>query len=271
MDQQQRQNAPPERGPIDELSAWFQSIPPITRALFCGSLGLSVISRFQILDIRSLALFGPQLWKGEIWRVVTAFLVYPMSWNYFMTLYFLYKYSWSLEESMFRQRKADYVFMILVCVAATLPIALIFNVPLLLESLVMSLLYIWAMDASDQIVQFFFGIQFKDILTGAPTFMDKCIGVAVGHLFHFLDKMYPAQNNGQRIISTPAFLHSLFSEDGVAGAAGGAGRGQRLGGGGGGGGAGSYRPVPTAAETPQQGGEGVWFWGWGRGNRLGTE
>ncbi|KAI8838380.1 hypothetical protein BC829DRAFT_364906 [Chytridium lagenaria] len=37
-----------------------------------------------------------------------------------MTLYFLYKYSWSLEESVYANRKADYAFLVLFCMIVTL-------------------------------------------------------------------------------------------------------------------------------------------------------
>ncbi|KAI8838379.1 Der1-like family-domain-containing protein [Chytridium lagenaria] len=134
----------------------------------------------------------------------------------------------------------------------------------------MALLYVWAMENREQVVSFFFGLQFKamylpivligfDVLTGAP-FMDKAIGLAVGHLFYFLDKMYPQQNNGERILSTPAF--STGQRLGTAPA----------------GGAGGYRAVPTAntrgATTGAAGaagaGEGMRY-RWGGGNRLGTD
>ncbi|KAJ3114372.1 Derlin 1 [Phlyctochytrium bullatum] len=299
-------NAPPERGPLDEISDWFASIPPVTRALFCGSLGLSVVAKFGVFDLRSQALFWELVVRRlEIWRLVTSFLGYPMGWNYFMTLYFLYRYSGHLEQSTYARRRADYVFLVLFCMVAALPIAIMFQVRLLLDVLVMSLIYLWAMDAGDQQVQFFFGIQFKafylpialiafDILTNNPGYMDKVIGAVVGHLFYFLDKIYPSQNNGQRILSTPAFLQQLLGDDAAPGgapaAAGagsgwfgglGRGRGQTLGGRPGSAApraapaapAGGYRPVPSSAGNgPNVGGpRDEVRHRWGSGQRLGTE
>jgi hypothetical protein len=68
----------------------------------------------------------------------------------------------------------------------------------------------------------------------------KFIGIGVGHLYYFLDKIYPEHNNGATLISTPEFLRTLVARyinnepapGGPAGAAATMGRGYRLGSGG---------------------------------------
>ncbi|KAJ3096346.1 Derlin 1 [Phlyctochytrium planicorne] len=279
--------APAERGPIDELSMFFQAIPVITRTLFCGSFGLSLLARFGILHMQHLVLIWQLVAKKlQVWRLATSLLAYPMGWGLFMNLYFLYQYSRSLEEGMFARRRADYVFFLIFVWALAIPAAIAFSLPFLLEILVMALVYVWALDNRDQIVSFFFGMQFKamylpivlvvfDVLTNSPTFLDKCIGCAIGHLFVFLDKMYPEQNDGQRILQTPSFLVNLLGNEaappgqaappGFNTMAG----GQRLGRASGGAQP-NTRPMPSApaAAPGRPAADGVRY-RWGTGNRLG--
>lgn len=38
-------------------------------------------------------------------------------------------------------------------------------------------------------------------------------GILVGHLFYFLDHVYPQANNGKRLISTPTILYKLIPNE----------------------------------------------------------
>ncbi|KAJ3081044.1 Derlin 1 [Rhizoclosmatium hyalinum] len=239
------------RSPLDDAKAWFESIPLITRSLFASSFALSLAAGAKVVDPRLFVLFGNKIYPGlEVWRLVTAF-VYPLNYGYLTLLYFLYTYSWQLETSpQFNGRKADYLFFVLFAMAAILPVSLYMGEIILLESLVVSMLYVWSMNNKEQEVSFFFGLRFKalflpwvyiifDFLTGAPfPPIPKLIGIFAGHLYYFFDTIYPENNGGARLISTPAFLYSLVGEDplargmgGVGGSSAGmSGRGQRLGG-----------------------------------------
>ncbi|KAJ3409742.1 Derlin 1 [Chytridiales sp. JEL 0842] len=220
--------APPqERGPLDELSDWFKSIPPITRALFAGSLGVSVAAGMGIVSPANLYLAWDPIVK---------------------------KYQ---------------------------PISLALSQPLLLECIILSLLYIWAMHNKENEVTFFYGVRFKalylpwvvvafDFLTGAPfPPMGKLIGIAVGHLYYFLTSIYPEQNGGQKLLETPQFFAQFFPEDHpqprgyTTGAApqSGTSRLYRAG-----------RPAAGATPGGQAVNDGVrQRYTWGSGNRLGSD
>ncbi|KAJ3190958.1 Derlin 1, partial [Irineochytrium annulatum] len=220
---------------MDELQRWFASIPPVTRFLFCGSLGISITAKLGFIDPYYLILSWPLVWqKYQIWRLVTSFFFSPVGWGYLMLLYFLYRYSWALEEG---RPRSDYVFFIGFCMTGISALGLLLNQMMLLEPLTLALLYVWAMDNKDQTVSFFFGLQFKamylpyvliifDFLQGErfPP-VGKLIGIGIGHLYHFLDIIYPTQNGGQRILSTPQFLKNMFDADAQQGGAPGAGLG----------------------------------------------
>ncbi|KAJ3337892.1 Derlin 1, partial [Entophlyctis luteolus] len=151
---------------------------------------------------------------------------HPLTYGYLTLLYFLYNYSWQLETSAhFDGRKADYLFFTLFSMGVILPLGIYMRQVILLEALVVSMLYVWSMGNKDQEVSFFFGLRFKamflpwvyivfDFLTGAPfPPIPKLIGIFAGHLFYVLDTVYPENNNGARLISTPHFFYALMGED----------------------------------------------------------
>ncbi|KAI8834752.1 derlin-1-like protein [Chytriomyces cf. hyalinus JEL632] len=296
------------RGPLDDAQAWFNSIPFVTRYLFAASMGLSIGAGAGLVNPKLLYLAWPLVYKKfEIWRLVTSFLWHPLEYSYLMLLYFMYNYSWQLETSpQFNGRKADYLFFILFSMAVILPVSVYMTQFILLESLVVSMLYVWSMNNRETEVSFFFGLRFKamflpwvycifDFLTGAPfPPIPKLIGIFAGHLYYFADTIYPENNNGARLFTTPNFLYQLVGEDPAARGMGGVGgmgnapqgRGHRLGGanaGGGGGGWSFTRPRQTAeqersagaAAGADAGAGGVrqrTGYNWGEsGQRLGTD
>ncbi|KAJ3131483.1 Derlin 1 [Physocladia obscura] len=254
-------------GAMADAQAWFQSIPLVTRTIFAGSMGLSIAAGAGVVSPMLLFLSWPKIYKG-----------------------------FELETSaQFNGRKADYLFFVLISMAVILPVAIYMGQFILLESLVVSMLYVWSMNNKEQEVSFFFGLRFKamflpwDFLTGAPfPPIPKLIGIFAGHVYYFLDTVYPENNNGARLINTPNFLFALVGEDptvrgmgGVGGmsAAPAGGRGQRLG---------TAAPAaagnrwqfsgPSGAATSGTSGSGAsgvrqrtgYNWG-GSGQRLGTE
>lgn len=96
----------------------------------------------------------------------------------------------------------------IICMAA--------GVYFLLEPMVLSVLYIWCQLNKDQIVQFWFGTQFKAmylpwilvafnmILRGGG--MNELIGILVGHSYYFLMFKYPQDFGGRTFLSTPQIL-----------------------------------------------------------------
>ncbi|KAJ3377231.1 Derlin 1 [Entophlyctis sp. JEL0112] len=215
------------RSPLEEARAWFTSVPLVTRTIFAASLGLSIAAGAGVMSPQLLFLSWPKVYKYfELWRLVTCFLWHPLTYGYLTLLYFLYNYSWQLETSAhFDGRKADYLFFTLFSMGVILPLGIYMRQVILLEALVVSMLYVWSMGNKDQEVSFFFGLRFKamflpwvyivfDFLTGAPfPPIPKLIGIFAGHLFYVLDTVYPENNNGARLISTPHFFYALMGED----------------------------------------------------------
>ncbi|KAJ3008443.1 UNVERIFIED_CONTAM: hypothetical protein HDU68_003109 [Siphonaria sp. JEL0065] len=264
------------RSPLDEAQAWFNSIPLVTRYLFASSFALSIAAGAGLVSPYLLFLNWKKVYGSfEVWRLATSFVWYPLNYSYLTLLYFLYNYSWQLEtSSQFHGRKADYLFFVLFSMVVILPLSVYLSQVILLESLVVSMLYFWSMNNKEQEVSFFFGLRFKamflpwvyiifDFLTGAPfPPIPKLIGIFAGHVYYFLDTVYPENNGGARLLVPPSFLYSIVGEDpSVQGMGGVGGTGSATGGGATVGGGRGHRlgAAPAAGAGGNAGGVGGWF------------
>uniref|UniRef100_A0A914ZPE4 Derlin n=1 Tax=Parascaris univalens TaxID=6257 RepID=A0A914ZPE4_PARUN len=204
---------------------WYRSVPEITRYWFTGTTVMPLLGRFGLFSPYYMLLeWHLFFYKFQIWRPVTALFYYPLSpqtgFHWLLMLYFLYNYSKGTETGVFDGRPADYLFMLvfnwimccIICMAA--------GVYFLLEPMVLSVLYIWCQLNKDQIVQFWFGTQFKAmylpwilvafnmILRGGG--MNELIGILVGHSYYFLMFKYPQDFGGRAFLSTPQIFYNWF-------------------------------------------------------------
>lgn len=85
-----------------------------------------------------------------------------------------------------------------------------------MDSLVMTVLYIWCQLNKEVVVNFWFGTSFKAMYLPWVLFafnfiingrgMLDIIGIIIGHLFFFLSYQYPLEFNGATLLRTPPFL-----------------------------------------------------------------
>ncbi|EJW83128.1 derlin-1 [Wuchereria bancrofti] len=163
-------------------------------------------------------------WADLIWRPVTALFYYPLTpssgFHWLLMLYFMYNYSRSIETGVFDGRPADYLSMLIFNWIICTVICLAAGVYFLLEPMVLSVLYIWCQMNRDQIVQFWFGTQFKAmylpwILVGFNIVlrgggMNELIGILVGHAYYFITFKYPQDFGGRAFLQTPQILYRWF-------------------------------------------------------------
>jgi len=164
------------------------------------------------------------IYKFELWRPITALFYYPITpmtgFHYLMNLYFLYSYSVRLETGVFDGRPADYLFMLVFNWLCLVLIGLFIRLPLLMNPMVLAVLYVWCQFNKDQIVQFWFGTQFKamylpwvllafNMIVGSGGYMEF-IGIVVGHIYFYVMYKYPQDFGGRQFIHTPAFFYTYF-------------------------------------------------------------
>lgn len=154
---------------MSDISNWVNSLPIFTRYWLLFTVGLSLIGRFGLISPHVLILlYDNFIHKFEIWRAVTSLFYYPLNpgtgFHFLINCYFLYRYSLKLEREEYEGRPADYFFMLLFNWICSVVIGLIVNVPLLMDPMVISVLYVWCQLNQDVIVNFLFGNIFKTII-----------------------------------------------------------------------------------------------------------
>lgn len=238
-----------------------------------ATIGISLLGRFGILPGQYLILQSyPLLRQFQLWRAMTSVFYYPLNpatgFHFMLNCYFLYNYSLRLETDHFKQKPGDYFFMLVFNWILSLLIGLLLELPLLMDPMVLSVLYVWCKLNKDVIVNFWFGTRFKAmylpwvllcmnlILSSGSIF--SIVGIMVGHAYYFLKFIYPQELGGPSLLETPAFIKRYIPD--VSGGVHGFGVppvGQR--------------PNPAQQPPQNQGGGGFMRHAWGRGHVLGRD
>ncbi|CAG9821277.1 unnamed protein product [Phaedon cochleariae] len=192
---------------------------------FKRSIVFTLLGRFSIVKPYNLVLLYEPLKRFQIWRLLTSVLYYPIQqagFHYLINLYFLYNYSRRLEEGAFAGKPADYLFLLIFNWICCIILGLIAELPILMDPMILSVLYVWCQLNKDTIVSFWFGTRFKAIylpwvllafnlvLSGGGIM--ELFGILIGHLYFFLMFKYPQELGGPSLLQTPAFLKGLFPD-----------------------------------------------------------
>ncbi|MCP9258012.1 Derlin-1 [Dirofilaria immitis] len=170
--------------------------------------GISVYQRLPDTGLPEVSFC--RCWVDLIWRPLTALFYYPLTpssgFHWLLMLYFLYNYSRGIETGLFDGRPADYLSMLIFNWIICTIICLAAGVLFLLEPMVLSVLYVWCQMNRDQIVQFWFGTQFKAmylpwILVGFNMILR---GGGMNELIGILDF------GGRAFLRTPQILYNWF-------------------------------------------------------------
>ncbi|XP_026177977.1 derlin-2-like [Mastacembelus armatus] len=200
---------------------YFQ-IPVVTRVyttacvLTTAAVQLEVITPFQLY-------FNPDLIirRYQIWRLVTSFLFFgSLGFSFVFNIIFLYRYCRMLEEGSFRGRTADFVFMFLFGGIVMTLFALFANVLFLGQAFIVMLVYVWSRRHPLIRMNFFGLLNFQasflpwvlmgfSLLIGNSVVVDL-LGIGVGHVYYFLEDVFPKQPGGRKLLLTPELLRVMF-------------------------------------------------------------
>jgi hypothetical protein len=146
---------------FQDLKEWIVSIPQITRYLFIGTAAFSLGTKLGACSVLQLVLFFEPLYdKYQLWRLFTTHL-YSSGQGLFWHMYLLYQQSKDLETGHFAGKKADYFWTVLQIMLLLDIVGIYFSMPLLTEAFGMAITYLYSQVKADQLVTFFFGMQFK--------------------------------------------------------------------------------------------------------------
>jgi len=203
------------------MEQWWAEIPPVTKWLFAGAFGLTLAANFGLIPPMLLFLDFPAIYRGfELWRIVTAFLYQgKLGFPFLMHMLFLYRYGSALEQTTFFGRTADYIFFIFFGIFSLLIVAFFMGFRILGMALIMMIIYYWSRKNPNIQMSFMFGLKFRafyfpwvlvafNVLMGGYPLIEIS-GIIVGHLYYFLDEIYP-QTSGIRLLKTPQFLLNFF-------------------------------------------------------------
>uniref|UniRef100_A0A3Q2CTV1 Derlin n=1 Tax=Cyprinodon variegatus TaxID=28743 RepID=A0A3Q2CTV1_CYPVA len=197
------------------LTQEYLQIPVVTRTyttacvLTTAAVQLQVISPFQLY-------FNPELIisRYQIWRLITSFLFFgSLGFGFLFNIIFLYRYCRMLEEDSFRGRTADFVFMFLFGGIFITLLGLFADIIFLGQAFIVMLVYVWSKRNPLIPVNFFGLLSFQapflpwalmgcSLLLGNSVAADL-LGIAVGHVYYFLEDVFPNRPGGRKLLTTP--------------------------------------------------------------------
>ncbi|XP_075132072.1 derlin-3 isoform X2 [Leptodactylus fuscus] len=201
----------------------YQHIPCVTRAyttacFITTAAQMELVSPFQIY-------FNPDLIfkRLQIWRLVTNFLYFgQLGFSFLFNMMFTYRYCKMLEETSFRGRTADFVFMFLFGGLLITLFGLFVNISFLGQAFTLMLVYVWSRRNPNVRINIFGVMTVQapylpwvllafSILVGDSILVDT-LGILTGHIYFFLEDVFPRQPGGKKLLVTPAFLKQIFED-----------------------------------------------------------
>lgn len=200
----------------------YMQMPPVTRAYTTACVITTIAVQLDLASPFQLY-FNPILIlkQGQVWRLLTSFLFFgTFGFNFFFNMIFTYRYCRMLEEGSFRGRTADFVMMFLFGGLCMIMFAFFVNLLFLGQAFTIMLVYVWSRRNPFVRMNFFGLLNFQapylpwvllgfSVLLGNAIYVD-IMGIAVGHMYYFIEDVFPNQRGGFKLLKTPIFLKSIF-------------------------------------------------------------
>jgi Derlin-2/3 len=171
-------------------------------------------------------ILGSDYLEVSVWRLLTAFVYAgPFSFNFAMHAYVLYDNCRRYEASPFNtgtgRNSADFLWLILLAMAALLGLAYVFDMMVLSDAILYVIMYVWSRREPEGQLSMF-GFRFKAIYTPwvyvairlimGGSITEPLMGISIGHLYFYLVEVYPAAHGGRSMIRTPAFCSAIVEK-----------------------------------------------------------
>jgi len=207
---------------MQDIMHAYLEMPPVTRTytticvLTTLAVQLDFITPFHLYFNWHLIIR-----EYQIWRILTSFCYFgSIGFTFFFNIVFTYRHCQMLEEGSFRGKTADFVFMFLFGTVFMIISALFVNIVFLGHAFTIMLVYVWSRRNPYVGMNFFGILSFSapylpwvlllfSLLLGQNAIVD-ILGIACGHLYYFLEDVFPRSSGGFRVLETPAFLKWLF-------------------------------------------------------------
>jgi len=208
-------------------------MPIITKSYMTACLLTTLAVHLDFVNVLLLYLnFGLVYNHFQLWRLLTNFLFFgSFGLSYVFHMVFLVRHSTLLEENSFRGRTADFFFLYLFGAVSLIIVdwiiwyfALLSPAPMFLgPSLAMVVVYVWSRRNPHMRMSFLGLFQFNapflpwvilgiELLLGQSWSMFDFMGIGVGHLYFFLEDVYPSLTN-RKLLRTPDVLRHAFDNN----------------------------------------------------------
>lgn len=202
-------------------------LPPVTRVFVFSSAALTILCSLEVLSPFQLYLhWNLVLKEKQYWRLVTTFLFngefgLPFFWNMYLMMF----YCSSLEEIGFRQKSADFFYLLLVSAGMLLVMSYMFGITnnFFSGALLDVITYIWSRrnpHARMQVLIFPVQAMFLpwtlaviSLLMGGSV-RDHVMGILCGHIYYFFTDVYPLMptSKGFQLFKTPKLIRIIFRQ-----------------------------------------------------------
>ncbi|KAI8379240.1 Der1-like family-domain-containing protein [Radiomyces spectabilis] len=210
------------------FETWYTDIPPITRIyITLASLTSLAVQLGFVHPLQLWLNFDSIVHSFQWWRLITNFLYFgPISVDFVFHIFFLTRYSRMIEETFFRNKPADYVWLMLFSAIALILCSIIVPatyMPFLGSPLAFTMVYIWARRNTYMRLNFLGLVVFSaphlpwvllcfSWLLGEQLPMGDALGIVVGHIYYFFEDVWPNDpaSGGTRLLATPRIIRWLI-------------------------------------------------------------
>lgn len=197
-------------------------IPPVTRTLFLAMFTCTLMSGLGIIPLPIFLLQWPFIIRRlQIWRVLFTFLhMGKLGLGFLIRIYFLFVYSKQLEIGVFFGRPANYAWFLTFVAMFILVLSTLFSSLINGGGLLIAVIHLWGRHATNVTVSLYGFIQIPakylslamiglDLIIGGRIATSDALGLLGGHLYYFLDSIYPATPDGKQLIFVPQWFENF--------------------------------------------------------------
>ena len=200
---------------------YLKNFPPITRSFLIISLSINILCFLGFVKPIHLFLnFELIIYNFNIWRLFShSFFFGQIGIKSFFYIFFFSRYSKALESYSFQGRKEDYFFLFLFGNSVLLLLKLFVpEAQFLGPALTNMIVYLWSKKNAQQQINLINILHIRGsslplILLLSSLFLKQktlkfdIMGIIAGHIYYYLEEVYPRLSGGQKIIKTPSYLN----------------------------------------------------------------
>jgi len=219
---------------LQYIEQWYTNLPIITKSYMTACLLTTLAVHLDLVPVFLLYLNFELVYnKFQFWRLATSFLYFGgFGLSYIFHMVFLVRHSTLLEESSFRGRSSDFFFFFLFGSISLLFIDFVFWYNSLISSptflgpsLAMMVVYVWSRRNPNVRMSFLQIFTFNApylpwVIIGIEILLSgdrnswsvfDLMGIAVGHIYYFLEDVYPVTTGRKNSEDPTIFEDTLGS------------------------------------------------------------